>query len=324
MPPYETVTFADEPIDRAAHLRKAEAQATLLKSVDAQCLILWRGKPLFNPGDTPALAWVPMDHPILQEAQEQPIFLGMEDGAPRFAADISAWEDPAADKDEMGRFLDGSENRHPTAPDQVFLEMRALLTELDAGDAGSAATAKGIWAWHATHTHCARCGAKTEICEAGWQRRCTACGGSHFPRTDPVVIMLVLHGNKVLLGRSPNWPERMYSLLAGFMEPGESIEAAVRRETKEEAGIEIGRIGYLASQPWPFPASLMIGCWAEATSSDITVDPVELEDAVWMTREEVMEAQHDANPRLRPARKGALAHHLIHMWLRGEAGIPSI
>ena len=150
---------------------------------------------------------------------------------------------------------------------------------------------------------------------AGWQRNCPSCGAQHFPRTDPVVIMLVTHGNRALLGRSPGWPEGMYSCLAGFVEPGETLEAAVRREVLEEAGIRIGTVRYLASQPWPFPASLMIGCAAEALTDTITRDPAELEDAIWITREEALATLSGERPDILPARKGAIAHFLLSNWL---------
>ena len=127
--------------------------------------------------------------------------------------------------------------------------------------------------------------------------------------------MLVTLGNEVLIGRSPGWPDGMYSLLAGYVEPGETIEAAVRRETFEEAGIRVGRVGYLASQPWPYPSSLMIGCHGAALSREITVDPVEIDDAIWVTREELATAMSGAHPRLVPARPGAIAHFLLKHWL---------
>jgi NAD+ diphosphatase len=151
--------------------------------------------------------------------------------------------------------------------------------------------------------------------EAGWRRQCPSCGAQHFPRTDPVVIMLICHGNSVLLGRASTWPQGMYSLLAGFMEPGESMEAAVRRETWEETGVRVGPVGYLSSQPWPFPSSLMIGCRGEALSHDIHRDPAELEDARWVTREEAMAALSNQNPDLRLARPGSIARFLLERWL---------
>jgi NAD+ diphosphatase len=153
------------------------------------------------------------------------------------------------------------------------------------------------------------------MAEAGWQRHCPACGAHHFPRTDPVVIMLITQGDRVLLGRSPGWPEGMFSLLAGFVEPGETIEAAVRREVLEETAIRVGHVAYVAGQPWPFPASLMIGCRGEATSDQITVDPTELEAARWVTRSELLTVFAGTHPDIRPARKGAIAHVMLEHWL---------
>jgi NAD+ diphosphatase len=150
---------------------------------------------------------------------------------------------------------------------------------------------------------------------AGWQRDCPSCSAHHFPRTDPVVIMLITRGNSVLVGRSHGWPEGMYSLLAGFVEPGETIEAAVRRETFEEAGIRVGAVSYLASQPWPFPSSLMLGCRGEALDDAITIEPNEIDDAIWVSREEMMDVFAGNSTRLKPARKGAIAHFLIWNWL---------
>jgi NAD+ diphosphatase len=137
----------------------------------------------------------------------------------------------------------------------------------------------------------------------------------HFPRTDPVVIMLVTRGNRVLLGRSPGWPEGMVSLLAGFLEPGETVEAGVRREVWEEAGVRVGRVGYLASQPWPFPASLMLGCRGEALSEEIALDPQELEAAMWVSRERLLRVFMGEDPEIRPPRTGAIAGFLLREWL---------
>jgi len=150
---------------------------------------------------------------------------------------------------------------------------------------------------------------------AGWQRTCDACGTHHFPRTDPVAIMLVTHGDDVLLGRSPGWPVGMYSCLAGFVEPGEPIEAAVRREVFEETQVRVGRVRYLSSQPWPYPSSLMFGCHGEALSREIRIDPAEIEDARWFSRDELVEAFAGRHPTLKPARKGAIAHFLLWNWL---------
>ena len=311
----ETVTFGGSGLDRAAHLRTDQrAVDGMLGDPATRILPVWRGKPLFA-GEPRMLAWVEPGHAVLGSADEAPVFLGLDEGVPRFAVDISAWQ-PEEVPDTLGAFLDPSEQRHPLlAPDHVFGELRANMTRLDPRSAELVATAKAILGWHETHGHCARCGAKSRIAEAGWQRLCPDCGARHFPRTDPVVIMLILSGNDVLMGRSPGWPEGMYSLLAGFVEPGESLEAAVRREVREEAGVEVGAVDYLASQPWPFPASLMMGCRGEAVSREITVDPVELEDARWVSREEMLDIFSGASQAMKPARRGSIAHFLISAWL---------
>ncbi len=311
------LTFTGATLDRASHLRDPKNQALLRAKPEARTCVIWRGKPLFEGDVSPLLQWLPMNAPILSEATEPPVFLGLNEAeAPRFATDISAWEDPEADKDALGRFLDESQNRHPEMrPGQAFLDLRATMASLAPEDAAHAAGARGVFAWHTTHGYCAKCGATSTPSLAGWQRTCTRCQAHHFPRTDPVVIMLITHSEKVLLGRSPGWPEGMYSLLAGFMEPGETIEAAVRRETLEEAGIFVGEVGYLASQPWPFPASLMIGCWGHAEGDQITRDPVELEDAMWVSKPDLKASLEGANPALRPARQGAIARFLIEGWL---------
>jgi NAD+ diphosphatase len=313
----EQVTFGGSGLDRAAEVRgNIPVLAAAMQDPDTRTILLWKGKPLLvADGDTRTLARLPLDHPILKEAQVPPILLGREKGAMRFAHDISAWV-PEDDVSDVGAFVDKSEQRHPSTPDTyIFAELRAVMSILSPRDAELAATGKAILGWHDTHGFCARCGAPTDVTQAGWQRVCQSCGGSHFPRTDPVVIMLITRGNKVLLGRSPGWPEGMYSCLAGFVEPGETIEAAVRREVWEEAGVQVGEVRYLASQPWPFPSSLMFGCQGIATTEKITIDPVEIEDALWVTREEVMDAFAGLREGLLPARKGAIAHFLLRNWV---------
>ncbi|MEO1637832.1 MAG: NAD(+) diphosphatase [Pseudomonadota bacterium] len=306
----ETVTFGGSAFDRAAEVR-GEVDA-LRQQPGAQTILMWRGKPLIA-NDT--LVRVPFDHPIMQDAKEEVILLGREDGEPVFAADLSGWVPDDLDDSTLNQFLDPSQQQHPAIPDAAFCELRAVMTRLSPRDAELGATAKAVMGWHRTHGFCARCGAKTDMAMGGWQRDCPACGGKHFPRTDPVVIMLITHGNSVLVGRSPGWPEGMYSLLAGFVEPGETIEAAVRREVFEEAGIHVGEVTYLASQPWPFPASLMMGCAGVALSTEMTIDPNEIEDALWVNKEEMAQAFAGEHPKLLPARKGAIAHFLIEAWL---------
>lgn len=314
----ETVTFGGSSLDRAAELRgNADAIAMAKSDPTARAILIWRGKPLIHRARPASLMRVPMDHAACAEAdRDAAVFLGREDGAPRFALDVSAWAPNDLDPTALGGFLDPTEQHHPAcASDEVFAELRRTMTWLSPRDAELAATAKAIFEWHDTHQFCAKCGAASQMEQAGWQRICPSCGAHHFPRTDPVVIMLITHGNAVLMGRSPGWPDGMYSLLAGFVEPGETLEAAVRREVFEEAGVRVGHVEYLSSQPWPFPASLMFGCRGEALSSDITIDPHEIEDAIWITREEMLAIFAGEHQTILPARKGAIAHFLLDNWL---------
>lgn len=304
----------DLALDRAAARRgDAAAQAALLADPAARVLPVWRGKPLFA-GE--GLALVPVGHPVLEPAGA-PLFLGLADGAPRFAADLSAWEPPAEEPAiSATAFFDPSEQRHPDlAADHRFAELRGAMVGLDPREGEIAATARALFSWHGSHGFCSACGAATEVVQAGWQRACPACGTQHFPRTDPVVIMLVTRGNSTLLGRSPGWPEGMYSCLAGFMEPGETVEAAVRREVAEETGIRVGAVRYIASQPWPFPSSLMLGCQGAAETAEIRIDPTEIEDALWVTREELAEVFSGAHATIRAPRRGAIAGYLMRLWL---------
>ncbi|WP_372610547.1 NAD(+) diphosphatase [Aquicoccus sp.] len=312
----ETVTFGGSGLDRAADLRgDADGLARARRDPDSRAIVIWRSKPLFSGAARETLVRVPLDHPVLIGASEM-IFLGREENTALFGADISHWEPGEIDAEALAAFFDPSEQVHPKAPEgSAFCELRAVMARIDPRDAELAATAKAILSWHRSHRFCAKCGHESEMIMAGWQRSCPGCGAQHFPRTDPVVIMLITRGNKVLMGRSHGWPEGMYSLLAGFVEPGETIEAAVRREVEEEASIKVGRVDYLSSQPWPYPSSLMIGCRGEALSDEITIDPVEIETAQWVTREEIADSFSGQNPRIKPARKGAIAHFLLWNWL---------
>ncbi len=310
----ESVTFGGSGLNRAAELR-ADVSG-LLADPRSTVVVLWRGKPLIAEPDTLAqLVRLPLDHPVLDLAKGAPIFLGIEDTGPVFAQDISAWHPEALDDATLNAFTDPSRQQHPLLPEAQFVELRMVMNALSPRDAELVATARALFNWHRSHRFCAQCGHPSDMAMAGWQRNCGKCGASHFPRTDPVVIMLITRGNQVLMGRSPGWPEGMYSLLAGFVEPGETIEAAVRREVWEEAGITVGAVGYLASQPWAFPNSLMFGCAGQALSDEITIDPNEIEDARWFSREEIMQAFAGRHPVLKPARKGAIAHFLLRNWL---------
>lgn len=315
MIPESEVTFAGSFLDRADHLRGDEAEMTRRRA-DPETLVIpfWRGKPLFDLQEAgPRLSWVSATDALVADSPEAPVFMGLDDeGLAHFAADVSYIAPPDEKPAEFvdRTTLDLSETRK-------FVDLRAIMGEIDHRDAGIAAAAKGIFEWHATHGFCANCGAKTNVASAGWRTDCPNCGRQHFPRTDPVVIMLILDGDKVLLGRQEVWPERMYSLLAGFMEPGETVEEAVRREVMEEAGVPVGEVRYVTSQPWPFPASLMIGCAGKALASEIDISREELEDAMWVSKADVAEALAGRNEKIAPARKGAVAQVILRCWTEG-------
>jgi NAD+ diphosphatase len=253
--------------------------------------------PLFRADEIRALA------PVAET-----VFLGLVEEAGRFGIAL----EPEATKALKGR------------PDLLVIDLRSIAVQGLVGPDQLAplAEAKALLAWHARHRFCANCGTPTEMAQAGWKRVCPGCNVEHFPRTDPVVIMLAVHGERCLLGRAGRFVQNMWSCLAGFIEPGESIEEAARRETLEEAGITCGRVTYFASQPWPFPMSLMIGCHAQATSTDITVDREELEDARWFTRDEValmFKGEHPEGISIPPPI--AIAHHIIRAWVEDGDGV---
>ena len=247
--------------------------------------------PLFTLDDARTLA-----------APAECVFLGLVDGIGRFGVGLDAAGAEA---------LKGRGDLH--VGDLRSIAVQGLTT---ADHLAAIAEAKALLHWHARHRFCANCGQPTAVVQAGWRRDCPACRAEHFPRTDPVVIMLAISGDHCLLGRQARFVPGMWSCLAGFVEPGESIEQAVRRETFEEAGIACGRVAYFASQPWPFPMSLMIGCHAEALSTDLTVDRSELEDARWFDREEVamMLLRRHAGGLMTPP-PVAIAHHIIRAWV---------
>ena len=221
------------------------------------------------------------------------VFLGFGEGVPHFAAVL------------RGATVSGGRS----------LAVLRLLDVLRPEEAATYAAARSVVDWHMRHRFCAVCGHPTEPFRAGWARRCGNCHAEHFPRTDPVVIMLAEHQGRALLGRQRAWPLGRYSALAGFVEPGESLEEAVARETLEEAGVRVGRVRYVASQPWPFPSSLMIACIAEAESDALTLDANELEDAIWVTRDEARAAlAGEPAPFIAPP-PYAIAHTLLSAWV---------
>lgn len=314
------LAFRGPGAERHAELRDDPA-AIAQERDDPACRVIafWRGKPLLSADGA---GWLARGHPLL-ETDGPEVYLGRSAARaqPLFARDISVWEPPSGSGGPVsggpvtGAF-DTAAQAHPKAPaGWSFGELRGAMAWLGVEDAADLATARSLFSWHGSHRFCAACGAESRAVRAGWQRQCPACGASHFPRTDPVVIMRIVRGNRLLLGRSPGWPEGMYSLLAGFMEPGEAIEAAVRREVAEETGIRVGPVRFVASQPWPYPSSLMLGCEGIAESDEITLDPTELEAACWITREELVDVFAGTHPEVRTPRRGAIAGSLMFDWL---------
>lgn len=233
------------------------------------------------------------------------LYLGRLDGAPVFAAAVPETFAETCAADPAVRAHD----------------LRSLAAEglVAPHELGLLATAKSILGWHARNGFCAQCGSATTLAAGGFRRECAACGTHHFPRVDPVVIMLIRRGDSCLLGRSPRFKESMYSCLAGFLEPGETIEDSVRRETFEEVGLRIGAVAYHASQPWPFPSSLMIGCVADSLDETIVIDPVELVDARWFPRTEVARMLAGTHPDgLSVPPPMAIAHLLMRSFVEGR------
>jgi NAD+ diphosphatase len=311
MPDYQ-FAFRPGQLDRAAQMRLSDAPR---QDARALTLVFWRGKLLADDAGQPT--WVRLDHPALTDSREAPIFIGLTPDGPRFAADLPLWT-PPEDAATIGQFVDQSLQVHPALPDSRFVEIRGLMPTLSLLDGECIATGRALIGWHGTHRFCANCGTPSAVESAGWVRKCPQCGTQHFPRTDPVVIMAITRGDKLLLGRGPSWPEKMYSLLAGFVEPGETIENAVRREVVEESAINVGPVRYVTCQPWPFPMSLMFGCYGEAESEDITIDPIELADARWVSRAEVLNILAGTHPEINCPRPGAIAGALIEAWAHGR------
>ncbi|MDQ3075128.1 MAG: NAD(+) diphosphatase [Pseudomonadota bacterium] len=276
--------FAGPGLDRADALRRYPDRIAALASHPNARLLIWdNGGPLLD--DDGRLSWGAVEG-------DPPLFLGLDGEVPHFSSL------PPGDGSIDGR------------------AHSALLGLLDPGDAPIFAAALSLANWHRRHLFCSMCGQPTTPNRGGWSRGCGSCGGEHFPRADPVVIMLVEHEKRLLLGRQPHYPPRRYSALAGFVEPGETIEAAVVRETFEEAGLKVRDVTYVASQPWPFPSTLMIGAHSIADSDSLAIDLHELDDARWFTREEIESAmagdtaaQFIAPPRF------AIACTLIEHWL---------
>ncbi len=276
-------------LDRADRLRHdTEALASAMGNWQARLLKLHQYEPEVT--DDGRLGWT-----MLTEAPDDAefILLGLDKGRPRFAAVIP-----------------GSPAPPPFRSPNLF----GVLDQLQPGEAATFAAARSVIDWHIRHGFCANCGTPTRLFRAGWGRKCDNCDAEHFPRVDPVVIMIAEHDGRALLGRQASWPQGRWSALAGFLEPGESIEEAVAREIEEEAGVRVADVRYISSQPWPFPSQLMIACVGVAQDDAITVDTNELEDARWFTRDEVRASLNGDGPFLTPP-PYAIAHTLLTAWV---------
>jgi len=266
----EIYCFAGNPLDRVSQRRQdAGWIASLLDNPATRILPLHGLKPQIRHSSAAALGWQHVEpwRSLIDEGTTL-ILLGLRDGRAYFALDATPMEAPVGEE-------------------TVLMDARAAASIIDNGEAAILAEARSLIDWHARHRFCAQCGTPSVVASGGWMRHCPNCKAHHFPRVDPVVIMLATMGERCLLGRGLRRPGARFSCLAGFMEPGETLEEAVRREVLEESNIRVGRVRYLASQPWPFPSTLMIGCLAEALTEEITIDPEELGEARWFERDEV-------------------------------------
>jgi len=301
--------YAGSRIERAAFYRgdaaalaamTADDRARFYLIVGELAVLNKRGEeldPLFSPADARAFG-----------AAREIVFLGLMNEAPRFGASLDPdLAEPLKARDDL---------------ELIDLRTIAVRAVVAPEHVPPLAETKAMLGWHARHRFCPNCGAVTELAQAGWRRDCPSCKTEHFPRTDPVVIMLAIAGERCVLGRSPRFPKTMWSCLAGFAEPGESIEEAVRREVQEEVGLTCAWVKYFASQPWPFPSSLMIGCHAEALTEKIVIDHSEIEEARWFDREELklmLTRKHPQGLTAPPAI--AIAHHIIRAFVENGGDV---
>lgn len=299
-----THVFAGNPLDRGEVERRDEDWLTAQAS-DPSSLILPMWQLNVPVAGDHALSWMSPEAIQRLNVEGEPIFLGMLDGVSHFVIDVSSVDRSDIERDGL-----------------TFEDARTTAEYMSSADTGIVAQARAQLSWHSRHGFCAVCGHPTYIARGGQVRRCAECGTEHYPRTDPVVITVVHDGDRCLLGQSRGRlvAMRRYSALAGFMDQGECIEEAVAREVMEEAGIQVGAVRYHSSQPWPFPSSLMIGCHADAATTDIRFDPEEMADVQWFTRDEVNLALEERSELLAIPGPTAIAHHLIRAWANGEVG----
>ena len=288
------LSFTGNPLDRASAQRSdPDWLAAQQARADARFLPIWQAKPLVAGARAAFLS--ASDLHLLPD--QLCVFLGLSGGQPFFAAAMAPSEEP------------------PLATLGEFRDMRAAAFVLPDQETAIAGQAKALIDWHHRHRFCANCGGETAAADAGYRRDCPQCGTQHFPRTDPVVIMLPVLGEECLIGRNARFPGGLYSAFAGFLEPGETVEEAVRRELHEEVALKVGRITYHASQHWPFPSSLMLGCYAEALSKDFVIDEREISDARWLTKAEARERlAKDFDDGMKMPTSIAIARVLIADW----------
>jgi NAD+ diphosphatase len=292
--------YSQNPLDRALSLRRDEVWLLAQhEHPEARYLLLRDLNAAAHAGDAPRLAWLNRELARGWSPEGEAVLLGLLDAVPHFAlAGDALAEAPAWEGIEFG-------------------DTRALGTVLPAEEAGILAQARTMLDWHATHRFCGQCGAPTNSIEGGARRWCTGCGARSYPHISPSIIVLVSHGDRALLARRPRGVATRFSCLAGFMEPGESLEEAVAREVFEESHIRIGAMRYHGSQPWPFPGNLMVGFLAEAATEDIEVDGVEIAEARWFPRDEVRRAIAGTSPDLSVPDPLSISHHLIAAWANG-------
>jgi NAD+ diphosphatase len=301
----EPNVFAAGGLDRQAHRRPdPDWLERLLASPDSTVTLVWRTQSLVRMGDVPSAAQLALRQAPLAGAGANGtrtlVFLGARGDRAYFALDVSDLDDPLSVL--------------PEVQNVEFQDLRQAAAIVEPEDGALLAYARAMMTWHQRHRFCGACGAPTESQQAGHLRRCTRseCAAEIFPRTDPAVIMLVHDGDWCLLGRQARWPRGVYSALAGFVEPGESLEDAVQREVMEEAGVLTTSWEYHSSQPWPFPSSIMLGFWATARRGEVHVDSVELEEARWLHRDQVLAQEVRLPPKL------SIARRLIDDWLRSR------
>jgi len=305
-----TNTFAGNPLDRASYRRGDAAWiGEQLAAPESLGVVIWNGKPLVEDaeGGGARIAYVSARMAgDLAGGPERLLFLGLWQGVAVFAVDLDGVADPADGPVQgLGRFED----------------LRMIAMTLPGTETGILATAKAMFEWRRKHRHCAACGQPSVVADAGWKRVCPSCDTQHFPRTDPVVIMLAVKGERCLVGRQAAWPRLMYSALAGFLEPGETIEEACARELWEEARLKTRRVRYHSTQPWPWPSSLMIGLIAEVENDDAVADQVELDEVRWLTRAETRAMLRGEIADAKAPGALAIAHQLIKAWAEEDGEV---